>query len=412
MPEVACSGPAPPTTPGRDTCGLFNVAAWIPWRLDAAASMKVLMVSNSDWGMYKSNLHLAAELLAQGIEVVLLCPEGPYSARMREAGHRVLDWHLRRRSLAPITEARALLHLIRHYRKERPDAVHHFTIKPNLYGTIAAHVARVPHVLNTWTGLGYVFSDALQAKVLRLFLLPLMRLLRRSARVWTIFEIEHDRQALLHLGVVEHERTTVIGSSVDSSRFAPHKGRADGPPVVLMAARLLHTKGVVELVAAAELLRESGIRVRTVIAGVPDPGNPGSFTDREIAHMRRGGCAEFLGHVEDMPGLLRRANLAVLPTYYNEGVPLFLLEAAASGLPLIGTDIGGCQVIVRPGVNGLIVPARDPKALAEAIATLVSNPALRAQMGAASREIAIREFDQSQVIEQYWDVYRAVGVLT
>lgn len=373
--------------------------------------MKLLMVANSDWGMYQFNSHLAAALLAQGVEVVLLCPEGPYSARMREAGLRVLNWHLRRRSLAPITEALALLHLIWHYRKERPDAVHHFTIKPNIYGSIAAQIARVPRVMNTWTGLGYVFSDAPQARVLRRFLVPLMRWLYRSARVRTIFQTEHDRQDLLRLGVVErHHTAVVISPGVDTSRFAAREGRASGSPIVLMAARLLHTKGVVDLLTAAELLRGRDVDVRTLIAGAPDPGNPESFSDEEIARMRQAGCAKFLGHVEDMPGLLGTAAIAVLPTH-SEGVPVFLVEAAASGLPLIGTDIEGCRVIVRNGVNGLIVPVRNPKALADAIASLASNAALRAQMGAASREIAIREFDQSQVIEQYSDVYRAAGVL-
>ena len=374
--------------------------------------MKVLMVGNSDWGMYNFRSHLATALLAQGVELVLLCPEGPYSARLRESGHRVLDWHLRRGSLRPIAEIRALVHLVWLYRKERPDVVHHFTIKPNIYGSIAALVARVPRVLNTWTGLGYTFSDARLAKVLRVFLLPLMRLIHRSARVWTIFETEHDRQTFLRLGVAEHRRTAVvIDSGVDISRFAPRASRADGPPLVLMAARLLHAKGVAELVKAAGLLRERGIQVRTLIAGAPDPGNPGSFNDEEVARMHRDGCAEFLGHVEDMPGLLGEADIAVLPTYYDEGVPFFLLEAAASGLPLIAADIEGSRMIVRSGVNGLIVPARDPEALADAIATLVSDPALRTRMGAASREIAIREFEQSQVAEHYWDVYRTVGVL-
>ena len=373
--------------------------------------MKVLLVANSDWGMYRFRLHLAKALLAQGIEVVLVCPEGPYSARMREAGHRVLHWNLHRRSLGPITEARALVHLIWHYRNERPDAVHHFTIKPNIYGSIAARVAGVPLVLNTWTGLGYAFSDALRAKLLRLFLLPLMRLLHRNSRAWTIFQTERDRQALVLLGVVERQRTAVIDSGVDITQFTPHEPRAGGPPTVLMATRLLHAKGVAEFVAAAGLLRGRGIRVRALVAGAPDSGNPGSFSDQEVARMRRDGYAEFLGHVEDMRGLLSEADIAVLPTYYNEGVPVFLLEAAASGLPVIGTDIEGCRMIVQTGVNGLIVPARNPEALADAIAALVSNPALRARMGAASRVIAIRKFDRTQAIERYWNVYRAAGVV-
>ena len=153
------------------------------------------------------------------------------------------------------------------------------------------------------------------------------------------------------------------------------------------------------------------MHVRTLVAGAPDPGNPGSFSEDEVARMQRDGCVEFLGHVEDMSELLGEADIAVLPTYYHEGVPVFLLEAAASGLPLIATDIEGCRMIVRTAANGLIVPARDPEALADAIATLASDPALRARMGAASREIAVHEFDQSQVVKRYWDVYRAVGVL-
>lgn len=143
--------------------------------------MKVLLVANSDWGLYNFRLPIAAALRAQGADVVLVCPEGPYSPRLCEAGYRLLHWDLRRGSLSPVSEARALLHLVRLYRCEAPDAVRHFTIKPNIYGTIAARLARVPRVLNTWTGLGFTFTQAPLARLLQLGLVPLMRHLYGTA---------------------------------------------------------------------------------------------------------------------------------------------------------------------------------------------------------------------------------------
>jgi len=374
--------------------------------------MKVLLVANSDWGLYNFRLPIAAALREQGVQVVLVCPEGPYSPRLNEAGYRVLHWELRRRSMNPVLEARALLHLIQLYRRELPDAVHHFTIKPNVYGTIAARLTRVPHIINTWTGLGFTFSVAPLARGLRLFLLPFMQQLYRSSRVSTVFQTEHDRQALLQLGLADVSRSAVIaGSGVDTSRFTPHKHCTKGPPKVLMAARLLRDKGVGELVQATTLLRQSGAVAYVQVSRAPDPGNPGSLTSAEIERWHNQGQVEFLGHRDDVPSLLAQADIAVLPTYYNEGVPFFLLEAAASGLPLIATDIEGCRAVVREGVNGFIIPPRDPQALAEAMANLIADPALRARMGAASREIAVNQFDQPRIIGQYMDLYRRIGCL-
>jgi glycosyltransferase involved in cell wall biosynthesis len=373
--------------------------------------MKVLLVANSDWGLYNFRLPVADALRAQGAEVVLVCPEGPYSPRLREAGYRVQHWDLRRRSLGPISEARALLHLVRVYRREAPDAVHHFTIKPNVYGTIAARLARVPHVLNTWTGLGFTFTQAPLARLLRLGLVPLMAYLYRDRRVWTVFLNEENLQSMLELGCLAPERTSLIASEgVDTSAFTPRSSAPSGTPVVLMAARLLRDKGVAEFVEAAALLRQRGITARFQLAGAPDHGNPTSFNQENADSWAASGAVEVLGHQDDMPGLLRGADIAVLPSYH-EGAPQFLLEAAAAGLPLVATDIPGCRVIVRPGVNGLLVPPRDPHALAEAIATIIADPALRARMGAASRKIAVNQFDQHRIIGQYLDLYRRLGLL-
>ena len=374
--------------------------------------MKILLVANSDWGLYNYRLPIAAALRAQGAEVALVCPEGPYAHRLRDLGYRVLPWNLRRRSLNPVFEALALLHLVHIYRQQSPAAVHHFTIKPNVYGTIAAVLARIDPVFNTWTGLGFIFSGAPLARALRVFLIPLMRRFHRMSRVWTIFQTEHDRQAIIRIGLVNPEYTVVIaGSGVDTTRFTPKEKQSERTPVVLMAARLLHDKGVGELVTAVGLLREWGIGVRTWIAGTSDRGNPNSVTEQDIDRWRQDRGVEFLGHQDDMPALLAKADIAVLPTFYNEGVPFFLLEAAAAGLPSIATDFEGCRSAVRDGVNGLIVPPRDPPALARAIATIVADSALRRRMGVAGREIAVQQFDQHRIIEQFLDVYRRLGLL-
>ena len=379
---------------------------------EVAVSMKVLIVANSDWGMYNFRLPLAAALLAHGVEVVLLCPEGPYSARMRKAGHRVLDWHLRRRSLGPIAEAGALLHLVRLYRKERPDAVHHFTVKPNIYGTLAASWAGVPHIVNTWTGLGFVFSQTGRARAIRVILIPIMKWIGHLRRVWTVFQIQRDLQTFIDRRLVRSERAVVIaGTGVDVSRYSPIESAPSEAPIVLMASRLLWEKGVGEFVQAATLLRDRGVATRLWLAGAPDPGNPGSLTSDEMERLEQEGAVTLLGHRSDMPDLLRQASVFVLPTYYNEGVPLSLLEAAATGLPLVATDIEGCQIVVHHCVNGFIVPRRDSEALAEAIAVLAADPELRLQMGRAGREIAVNDFDQDGTVKQYLNVYRRLGLL-
>ena len=373
--------------------------------------MKVLLVSSLDWSLYNFRLPLAQALREHGCEVAFACPIGKYTPMLQELGFRVLNWPLRRRSLNPVLEALAIRDLLRLYQMETPDLVHHFTIKPNVYGTIAARLAKVPRVLNTWTGLGFTFTQAPLARLLRLGLVPLMRYLYRNGRVWTVFQNEENLQSMMALHCLAPERASLIATSgVDTSKFSPRGDASSGTPVVLMAARLLRDKGVQEFVLAATLLRQRNIAVRFQLAGAPDPGNPASFNEEDLSRWAETGALEVLGHQDNMPELLRGADIAVLPSYH-EGAPRFLLEAAATGLPLVATDIPGCRTMVRPGVNGLLVPPRDPHGLADAIADIAIDSTLRARMGAASREIAVNEFDQERVVEEYLALYRQLGLL-
>lgn len=240
-------------------------------------------------------------------------------------------------------------------------------------------------MINTWTGLGWIFSQAPQAKFLRTLLLPLMRWTFQRRGVWSIFLNEGDLKHFKTLGLVMPGHTEMIpGSGVDTKQFSPSLGAKPEPPIVLMASRLLWDKGVKEFLEAAQIHKNS-VKARFWLAGELDPGNPGSIPHQTLEAWRRNEVVEFLGRQEDMSHLLRLASIAVLPSYH-EGVPPFLLEAMACGLPVVATDIPGCRIVVESGVNGLLIPPRNPKVLADAIERLLTHQGLREQMGRAGRE--------------------------
>ena len=199
---------------------------------------------------------------------------------------------------------------------------------------------------------------------------------------------------------------------MDTTRFSPSEDAAGGngrPLRVVLAARLLWEKGIGEFVEAAAALRSEGRSIECLLAGAPDPGNPGSVPAAQIEDWARQGLVTWLGHVDDMPSLLRSADVMVLPSYYREGVPKSLLEGAATGLALVTTDLPGCrEVVAEPGVDGLRVPPRDPAALARCLMMLDDDRALLRRLGARARANALTAFDERMVIRQTMAVYAEV----
>ena len=373
---------------------------------------KVLMMAHWDWVLYNFRLPLARALREKGFEVIFVCPYGEYVPKLKEEGFRWIHWAIVRRSLNPVRELIAILHLASIYQREQPQIVHHFTIKPNFYGSIAALLARRDKVINTFTGLGFLFSEHPLAIGLRSSVLPLAKLALRASKGWSVFQNRQDLETCLRLRLVLPERVVVIdGSGIDTRKFHPnHDSPPDNhehPTVVLMAARLLWDKGVREFVEAARVLKARGLQVEFWLAGKPDNGNPMCVPEEFLKEWREEGLINWLGHRDDMPNLLQQVDIAVLPSYH-EGVPRFLLEAAACGLPLVATDIEGCRVVVRDGVNGFLVPVKDPYALADAIETLIKKPELRRQMGIASRKIVEAEFDERIILNKWLALYDRV----
>ena len=373
----------------------------------------ICLVANYDWVIYNFRLPLVDFLEDQGLQVTLVCPPGEYTDRLVTGGYRWMPWRLRRRSTAPWREIISIHELTRIYQDLNPDAVHHITIKPILYGSIAAKRANVPLVINNFTGLGYLFSDVLSASLLRLMVLPLLRRFLPSQRNHTVLLNESDQQRLSSYQLIDPTQSTIIpGDGVDLDRFTPLNTSIEDPgdPIVIMAARLLWDKGVAEYIEAARLLKSSGLSARFWLVGEPDQGNPSCISDQILDEWRQEGIVELLGHREDMPEILKQAELAVLPSYH-EGLPMFLLEAAATGLPLIASDIPGNRLVVQDGVNGILVPVKDTQALARAIYRLLREEETCIQMGIQSRLLVEKNYSQQEVLKRFGNIYHKIGVL-
>ena len=363
---------------------------------------KIVLFANTDWYLYNFRLSLARELRTHGHEVILVSAPGPFEPLLQESGFRWVSFPLSRQGINPFYELRTLWRLTRLYRELAPDIVHHFTIKPVLYGSTAAHILRIPGIINSITGLGHLFIDPE----------PVTRLLRRLAS-WlyrinlrgteVIFENPEDRKIFIEWGFIKPEQGhLILGTGVELDKFYPTVKQND-PPIVLFSSRILVTKGVLEYVEAIRILKEKGIHARFALAGKADPGNPASIPDEQIEAWKQSSLVEWWGWQDDMPAALARTDIFCLPSY-REGVPNALLEATACGLPIVTTDTPGCRDVVTDGVNGLLVPVKNAQAIADALEILIQDPELRQRMGSAGREIAVN-FSNIKVNRETLAVY-------
>lgn len=372
--------------------------------------MKLVLFANTDWYLYNFRRSLALALQQQGFDVLLLSPPGLYGEKLRKLGLRWEPLPMDRRSLNPLREFGLLLHLVRLFLREQPALVHNFTIKCAVYGSLAARLAQVPARINAVAGMGYVFtSNEIKARVLRPIVRRLLRWALGGKNTRLVLQNADDVSLFERARLLDASHIRLIrGSGVNCTQFA-RSGSRNFPQVgdarVLLAARMLWDKGIAEYVEAARILHSQGRRIRFLLAGTPDAGNPAAILVETIQNWVAEGLVEWLGHVDDMPALFATADVVVLPSY-REGFPKSLIEAAACGLPLVATDVPGCREVITDGENGLLVPVRDGAALAVAIARLLDDRDLAARLGAAARIKALAEFDERIVIDRTLAVYQ------
>jgi glycosyltransferase involved in cell wall biosynthesis len=367
---------------------------------------KILYVANTSWYLYNFRLSLMQTMQRLGWQVLAVAPRDRFSERLEDQGLKFVDLAMDRKGTNPLPDLRLLHRLWRLYRLEAPDLVHHFTIKPTVYGSLAAQWARGKGVVNSITGLGYIFihGGAMQqiAKVLY------RGALRPPAE--TIFENSQDRDFFLKNSLLQSNRAHLIyGTGVDM-HFFDGAAIADGNPetvTFLCLGRMLWDKGIGEFVQAAEEVKKRHPAARFVLLGGSDRGNPAAVPATWLEARQAQGQVEWVDHVDDVRPYLSQAQVVVLPSY-REGFPKSLLEAAAMGKPLIATDVPGCRDIVIDRVNGLLVPARDHQRLAQAMLALAGNPDLRLAMGQAGRALVKELFDETIVIRKTLGVYARV----
>jgi glycosyltransferase involved in cell wall biosynthesis len=367
---------------------------------------RILFLLASDWYFYWHRLGVAERIAARGYDVHVATPEGRFRAAIEAAGLRFHPVQIDRQGLNPLKDLATIKDVSDLYRALKPDLVHHVAVKPIIYGSIAAKITKVPVIINAMPGLGYVFvSQQVTARLIRPGVAAAFRLLVNACNSKVIVENGDDMKRWVAWRVMRPDRIVVSpGCGVDVEAFHPSP-EPPGPPLVILPARLLFYKGVCEFIEAARLLKARGIGARFALVGEGDEGNPACVPADQLHRWRTEGVIELFGWHDDMAQVLAQCHVVCLPSHGGEGVPRSLLEAAASGKPIVATDVSGCRDVVRDGENGFLVPPRQVAPLADAIERLLRDADLRRSMGERGRERALAEFSVDIVAAQTLQVY-------
>lgn len=366
---------------------------------------KVAIVINTSWNIYNFRLNLIKALQAKGMEVYAIAPPDKYAPLLEKAGCRYVPLNMKSSGSNPFNELAVIYRLYKVYQNIRPDVILHFTIKPNLYGTVAATKLGIP-CINNVSGLGTAFlNNSNVAKVAR----KLYRFAFRYPQK-VFFQNPDDQRLFLKFKLVKPQITEVLpGSGVDTLRFKPN-GRLNNPQFTfLVMARLLYDKGIVEYIEAIKLMKQKGLDARFQLLGAPDQGHRRGIALEVIQGWIDSRLVDYLGTTDDVEPFIHNADCVVLPSY-REGTPRSLLEAASSGKPIITTDVPGCNNVVQNGINGFLCKAKDAADLALKMEQLQKlDPEKLRVLGENSRRIAEEKFDEKYVIDRYLVVIQEIA---
>jgi glycosyltransferase involved in cell wall biosynthesis len=337
--------------------------------------------------------------------------------RFMESGFGYYEYVLSRQ-INPIRDLISLVQLFIIFRRLKPQVVHTFDTKPGVWGRLAARMAHVPIVIGTLPGLGSLYSENnLRTRMVRSVYQPLQKL-ACSISDLTIFQNQEDADQFVLAGIVSRHKTAILnGSGVQTQVYDPQMfsleqrrqvraslGLDDTKILIVMISRIIRSKGVLEFAQAAKFIRKQNPHTVFLLVGSDDYQSADVLTCDERDLIAK--SVTCLGARNDVPELLSISNIFVLPTFYREGIPRVLLEAASMGLPIIATSVPGCKEVVEQNINGLLVPARDVEKLKQAIKTLIVEPLLCRQFGQASRQRAITYFDLSIIVGQTAAIYK------
>jgi glycosyltransferase involved in cell wall biosynthesis len=384
--------------------------------VDAPKIRKILFIVNEAYFFMTHRIAVARALAETGAEVHVAVPADHVWApddflidEIEKAGFRLHIIPLSRRGKNVFQDFGTFLAIRSLIREVKPDVVHLFTIKPVIYGGLAARISNVKSVISTITGLGHVFvTPGLMNFLIRMLVVLLYRGATGHGNSRVIVQNSGDAETLVSVGAVKSDKIRLVpGSGVDLANF-PVSLEPDDVPLVILPSRLIWDKGVSEFAQAAQMIKERGIPCRFALVGDTRSSNPRAVPEKVIKEWVGSGFLEWWGRRTDMPEVFSQSAIVCLPTTYGEGVPKVLIEAAASARAIVATDIAGCREIVKQGENGLLVPPGDTSALIEALIELISSPERRSEMGRRGREIVSAGLTEDHVIASTLNIYREV----
>tara|TARA_B110000263_G_scaffold139379_1_gene120892 strand:- start:142 stop:1278 length:1137 start_codon:yes stop_codon:yes gene_type:complete len=367
---------------------------------------KILFIIVEDRYFLSHRLHLAQYAIKKGYQVGLLCKISKHKEFLENEGIQVFDWSLVRGSFNLFFEIKAIYEILITLLKFAPDVLHAVALKPVIYASFASKLVFLKSRVFALGGLGFIFSsDKILAKLLRPLIVLVLKFTFSGNKSRLIIQNIDDKRTLINLKVIRDEKIDLIkGAGVDMKIFSFIKEPSQIPEVIL-PARLLWDKGVGEFVLAADILKKRGINAKFTLLGETDPHNPECIPDDQIEDWKKEGAVDVAGFQDDMAKCIQDCAVVCLPSY-REGLPKSLLEAASCGRPIVTTDVPGCREIVQDGVNGYLVPSKNPDLLAEALSRLLTDRKLREVMGLKGREFVEREFSAEIVAiktEKIWN---------
>ena len=370
---------------------------------------KLFIIVNEDRFLLSHRRKIVCEAITEGFDVTIVTKDTGKRAEIEGLGARFIELPVNPTGMNPLQELKTLRFLRRLFKREKPDIVHNVGLKCMLWGSLAAKLTKQPAVVNGVSGLGIMFSEANLSLYARA-ILRIMRFSNNTKRTTYIFQNSDDREIFLTHGVAtESQCAFTKGSGVDLNEYIATAEPTDGPITILFTGRMVKEKGVMDLIDAAELLRDKyEDRLRFRLCGSLSD-NPKAIKQAELESRCDGRYVEWLGHRTDVKELLQQSHMVVFPSYYREGVPKTLIEACASARPIITTESVGCRDCVEECNNGYIVPIKSPADIARKIEALINDNDLRKRMGAASRAIAERDFSVDTVVKTHIDIYNRIN---
>ncbi len=363
---------------------------------------KIAIVANSSWNVYNFRLNLLQKFKSEGFEVIVIAPVDEYIAHLDKfhCDKHIPLKSLSRKSTLPTRDLSLVWELFRIYSEEKPDLVIHYTIKPNIFGNIAAKLANVKSICVV-TGLGYTF---LKEGLLKSIANQLYKLSFRFANK-VVFENQDDRALFIKKKLVNQQKAIAVkGCGINTSHYRPTKSKENKHLVFTFIARLLYDKGIVEFVEAAKIVKKQYPDTQFWVIGELDIQNPSTISRDQLVEWIDKEYIQYQGTTNDIRKYIKKSDVVTLPSY-REGLPKVILEGMAMGKPIITTDTAGCRETVDHGSNGLIVPLKDATALASAMVTMIEIPSEERQsMGQKSREMAVNLFDDAIITEFYLQV--------